>query len=263
MRSVRITNQMRQEIRNNAGRSFEAANKKVKAHPELSNRVRTAVMGIRDFVLRDKILGVVEEHVQKGAIPKQNSSSGEVLHEFFDDMAKGSVDAVRVSMVFTPTPEQRVAIGYDDDSPNQVAFDTLISLATPLNIPFGRRLVRRKGWNREAVYNVNASQFVGEDRNWIEAELSKAWVAERARYRKKERFMSDVNKLVGGTNSTRQMLERLPAAEAWFPQWVIEKMHEDAPKRASKTSQDIKIDETLLKTTTLTARLLSKGQDSA
>lgn len=263
MRSVRITNQMRHEIKLNAGRAFEAANKEVKAHPELSNRVRTAVMGIRDFVLRDKFLEVIEEHIQKGRIPKVNSSSGEILHEFFADMGKGSADVVRVHMSFTPTPEQRVALGYDADSPDKVVFDTRIPLATPLNIPFGRQIVRRKGWNREAVYNVNASQFVGEDRKWIEEKLIEAWMAERVRYKKKERFMSDVNKLVEGTNSTRQMLERLPAAEAWFPQWVIEKMHEDAPKRASRTSQDIKIDDTLLKTTTLTARLLSKGQDPA
>lgn len=265
MRSVRLSGQMRYEIKANAEKAFEKANKIKPVSDEFGHLVRTAVMGIGDFIFAHKFIELIEAHKQKYKILDNGSTSGEVIGRWYDEVGKHSVEKIQISTNFVLTPLEREKAGLHEDEESRVSTTVVIDLATPLSVPFGKRLFRARSWNSMLTFAVNSSQFEKEDREKIEAYIKERWIADTARRKKKEKYTANVNRLVEGTNSTKQLLSRLPAAEAWIPEWVIQKMHEDAPKRTTSADTDqMELDDSLLKTTTLTARLLSSGgQDSA
>lgn len=265
MRSVRLSGQMRYEIKQNANRAFEQANKVKPIPDEFGHKIRAAVMGIGDFIFAHKFTELFEEHRQKHPLREMNSSSGSVIADWLEEVQVYPVDNINVTMSFVLTPEERRAAKLADGDEGSVTTTVKIGLSTPLRVPFGKSLHRNRSWNSQLTFGVNSSQFQKDDREAIEEFIKQRWIEDSARRKKREKYTADVDRLVDGTNSTKQLLSRLPAAEAWLPEWVIQKMHEDAPKRVTSADTDsIELDDSLLKTTTLTARLLSgSGQDPA
>lgn len=265
MRSVRLSGQMRYEIKQNAEKAFEKANKIKPVPDEFAHKIRAAVMGIGDFIFAHKFTELFEDHNQKHPLKKDNSSSGSVISDWLEEVKSYPVDNINVTMSFVLTPEERRAAKLSDDDEGDIVTTVKIGLSTPLRVPFGKSVYRNRSWQSQLTFGVNSSQFQKDDREEIEDFIKQRWIEDSARRKKKEKYTANVNRLVEGTNSTKQLLSRLPAAEAWLPEWVIQKMHEDAPKRTTSADTDnIELDDSLLKTTTLTARLLSgAGQDSA
>ena len=255
MRSVRLSGQMRSEIKSNAEKAFEKANKIKPISDEFRHQVRTAVMGIGDFIFAHKFVELVEAHKQKHRVQDSGSTSGEVIERWAQDVENHSVEKIQILTNFRLTPLERQKAGLRDDEESFVNTTLVVVLSVPLSVPFGKKLYRTRSWNSQLTFAVNSSQFQKEDREKIEAYIKERWIADTVRRKKKEKYTASVNRLVEGTNSTKQLLSRLPAAEAWIPAGVIQKMHEDAPKRTTSADTDqMELDDSLLKTTTLTAR---------
>lgn len=265
MRSVRLSRQMRYQIKANAEKAFEKANRVKPIPDEFAHKIRAAVIGIGDLIFAHKFKELFEEHNQKHLVGEQYSTSGSVICTWLEEVESHPVNNINVTTSFVLTPEERRAANLGDDEAGAIVTTVRIGLATPLNIPFGKHLHRKRSWDSQLTFDVNSSQFQKDYRKEVEDFIKQRWIEDTARRKKKEKYTENVNRLVEGTNSTKQLLSRLPAAEAWLPEWVIQKMHEDAPKRTTAADTDgIELDDSLLKTTTLTARLLSgSGQDSA
>lgn len=265
MRSVRLSSQMRHEIKSNAEKAFEQANKVKPIPDEFAHTLRAAVLGIGDFIFAHKFKELLETHREKHRILKTDSTSGEIIDKWETDVKTYKVENLAVTTRFVLTPEERRKACLSDDEGSAVVTTVKIGLASPVSLPFAHMLHRTRSWKSQLTFYVNSAQFQKEDREKVEDFIKERWIMDTARRKKKEKYTANVKRLVEGTNSTKQLLSRLPAAEAWLPSWVIQKMHEDAPKRTTSADTDeMELDDSLLKTTTLTARLLSgSGQDSA
>jgi hypothetical protein len=257
---------MRHEIKKAADEAFERANKRKSLPEDFQHKVRTAVLGIDDFIFAHKFKELVNQHLEKSPIRSEYSTSGEMIKKWVGDSEEYDVEQLKITTEFTLTPLEMQRAGLNPDEVEAYVCTTVrVRLPTKVSVPFGAYLNRTRSWNSDLTFAVRSDQFQKEDREYVEELIKERWILESARNIKHNKFSKDVKKLVEGTNSTKQLLSRLPAAEAWLPEWVINKMHEDAPKRAKASDKDsIELDDTLLKTTTLTARLLSgSGQDSA
>lgn len=136
----------------------------------------------------------------------------------------------------------------------------VINLPEPVAVPFTPP--DRYGRHNENTHKVYSNELQDEDLMYLVQAITEVRELKDVWDEKRKGYEDQLRQLVKLSNSTRQLINRLPVAENWLPQEVIQKMHTDADNGDTKATEEalaaLDIDESLFKQTHVISKVVGE-----
>jgi hypothetical protein len=233
MASVRMTHELRMQIRHNSESAYDTANPKPQPSNEYIDKVRSAIVNSPEQKFLKDMAEIGEQrglkaHHGRNVLPRHNR----------DDITAVSLRS------FKNTEEQRI----NDYSEQTITFNTPMSkywVTEETNVRWGNPTVYvqdlAKDDAREVLEMYNKHEQDLED--WHEA---------------KRNYDGQIYGLLDKCTTLKQLLDIWPAAESLVPSEKLQKMHVKVTRkeRAEQVKEEINFDPSVANQTVLTARLL-------
>ena len=232
MASVRMTNELRIDIRQNAERAYELANPEPKPSTEYIDRVRRAV---------------VDSPIQK--FLKEMAEIGE---------ARG-LNNTRVQSVL-PRPNKETVTGVQLRRMNTEALNNrdYDSHTIRFNTQMQQYYVTEESYSRWGDPTVYLDDFSDNDRLEVGDMFMKLQADHDAWHEARRSYENGIGRLLENVTTLKQLLEIWPAAESLVPAEKIQKMHtkENRKQQAKRVKEEISFDPTIANQAVLTAKML-------
>ena len=243
-RSVRLSDAARDTVVRNGMKAFDTAYEVPQIEGELAERASQAVQRLKgqdDYYRLRKMAEKIKLNVRNTS----GSSRQQAVQEFITRSDNEIVERVRIEIA----PEHKGL---------QTWQDHIIKLPEPVSIPYAER----ERWNDSATYKVYTNELQDEDLMYLVQAVTEVRQLKDAWDTKRKGYEDQLRQLVKLSNSTRQLINRLPVAENWLPQEVIQKMHTDADNSDTKATEEalaaLDIDESLFKQTHVISKVVGE-----
>jgi len=239
MASVRLSHELRNEIRRNAMEAFETANPKWKADNGFQTKIKYAIQNSKWQNFAETLNGMI-----------QNEQQTRDTNQFGLERIK--VDSTRINHITltrNKTQEDR------DNELGHPRSDT-VELEIELDAAF-------EAWSKEGMYGgcsttVDIESLTDEDRLEINDLMTQAKVFQKELRDKEDKYQTSIVNLLDNCNTLKQLLESWPAAESLIPQSKIELMHKKVTRSAAakQRREAVEFDSDEINQTVLTAKLV-------
>ena len=232
MASVRMTNELRYDIRRNAENAYDLANPEPRPSTEYVNRVRQAIekSPVQKFLKEMAELGEergLKELKGENILPRPNNDpiTGVVLR--------------RVNIN---------ASHYRDYEQHTINFTTQMH----------KYFVTEETYNRYGKPNVYIEDLADEDRLEVDDLFDKLEADHNEWRTSRQNYERSIRDLLDNVTTLKQLLEVWPAAESLVPPEKIQKMHtkENRKQQAKRVREEINFDPTVANQAVLTAKML-------
>jgi hypothetical protein len=232
MASVRMTNELRMDIRRNAERAYELANPEPAPSTEYIDRVRRAVVNspiqkfLKDMAEIGEERGLTRTKVQS-VLPRPN---------------KEAVTGVQLRRMNTDMQNNR-----DYDS-HTIRFSTQMH----------KYYVTEESYSRWGDPTVYIEDFSDDDRLEVGDLFTKLQTDHDAWHEARRAYENSIGRLLENVTTLKQLLEVWPAAESLVPAEKIQKLHtkENRKQQAKRVKEEISFDPTIANQAVLTAKML-------
>ena len=232
MASVRMTNELRCDIRRKSDNAYGLSNPEPKPNTKFVQTARDAILNSPEqkFLKRMGTEGRAENlHLHKGknVLPGKNNEA---------------VTAVELRLASYD------ASGNRDYKETVVQFD----------VPLSEWWVVEQTYNRWGNPTVYVNDLATEDQHDI-AEMFREFQTTLDKHRMEKRnYESSIHQLLESVTTLKQLLEIWPAAESLVPSEKLSKMHEKVTRkeRAAQIKEEINFDPSAANQAVLTAKLL-------
>lgn len=232
MASVRMTNELRCDIRRKSDNAYGLSNPEPKPNTKFVQTARDAILNSPEqkFLKRMGTEGRAENlHLHKGKtfLPGKNNEA---------------VTAIDLRLACTD------ASGNRDYKETVVQFD----------IPLSEWWVVEQTYNRWGNPTVYINDLATEDQHEI-SEMFQEFQTTLDKHRMEKRnYESSIHQLLESVTTLKQLLEIWPAAESLVPSEKLSKMHEKVTRkeRAARIKEEINFDPSAANQAVLTAKLL-------
>ena len=234
MASVRMTNELRYDIRRNAENAYDLANPEPLPSTEYADRVRRAVTNSP----AQKFLKDMAEIGAERGINKLEHGNQKIL-PFVNKEAVTGIDLKRKAP--------------STDNTNAVERHTI-----KFNTQMHKYYVTEENYNRWGNPTVWVEDFSDDDR----LEITDLFLAHEARHEtwfgSKQDYETSIRHLLDSVTTLKQLLEVWPAAESLVPAEKIQKMHtkENRKQHAKRLREEVNFDPTVANQAVLTAKML-------
>ena len=234
MASVRMTNELRMDIRRAAENAYDLANPEPKPSTEYIDRVRKAIVNSPE----QKFLKDMAELGAERGINKLHNGRQKIVPFCNQDPVTG-VDLKRRA----PTVH------------NSDAYDRhTIKFSTQMH----KYYVTEENYNRWGNPSVWVEDFSDDDRLEVTDLFIKHEAKHNAWYEEKNNYERSIRHLLDSVTTLKQLLEVWPAAESLVPASKIQKMHtkENRKQQAKRVREEVNFDPTIANQAVLTAKML-------
>lgn len=234
MASVRMTNELRYDIRRNAENAYDLANPEPQPSTEYIDRVRRAVINSP----AQKFLKDMAEIGAERGITKLEHGNQKIVPFCNKDPITG-VDLKRVSPTVNNT--QNV-------DRHTIKFNTQMH----------KYYVTEENYNRWGNPSVWVEDFSDDDRLEVTDLFIKHEAAHDTWFDAKQSYETSIRDLLDSVTTLKQLLEVWPAAESLVPAEKIQKMHtkENRKQQAKRVREEVNFDPTVANQAVLTAKML-------
>lgn len=232
MASVRMTNELRLDIRRNAERAYELANPEPAPSTEYIDRVRRAVVDspIQKFLKEMAEIGEERGLTQTkvtSVLPRPNNEA---------------ITGVALRRMSTDAQKHR-----DYDS-HTIRFSTQMHKYYVTEETYSR-------WGDPTVY---IEDFSDNDRLEVNDLFTKLQADHDAWHEARRAYENSIGRLLENVTTLKQLLQIWPAAESLVPNDKIQKMHVKVTRaqRAAAIKEEVSFDPTIANQAVLTAKML-------
>lgn len=244
-RSVRLSETHRSAITNAGMRAFDIAYEPPAIVGDLAERAAEAVTRLKgqDEYQRLRTLAT---KIRLNTRSIRGSCRQEAVQEFLDRSDKKICDTVTIQL----SPEHKGVQKWQEHT---------IALPVPVTIPYAapNRYARGQAQNN---YKVYTNELQDEDLLYLTQAIGKTILLKEEWDAKRRGYKAQLRRLVELSNSTRQLINRLPVAENWLPAELIAKMHQEANNGDTPATEEalaaLDIDESLFKQTHVIAKVI-------
>lgn len=236
MASVRMTNELRTDIRRAAEKAYELSN----PEPSPSNAY---IELVRNAIINDPGQAFMRSMLNQGNLLGLDSRYGYQLLPSKPRDIVGAVD-LRITTL----------AGAISGSRSNNYKQTTIRFASPI-VDF---LFLNQDQLRWGVPHMYINDFRDEDKSEIIEQFENHQTAEEAHETLQNQYNRSISKLVEQCTTLKQLLEIWPAAESLVPADKIQRLHTKVTRieRAKQIKEEISFDPTFANQTVLTAKLL-------
>lgn len=234
MSTVRMSNDLKNRIHDNAMKAFDSANPEPKAPNDLETLLITAIKDMPLQRLMKQIKTISEEASIK-------------------DMESFDVNRVKVETVtlnsLTVTFNERQDPNYHRPQKDRLN----INLANPVDV------IQYKGhYSGHHSEHLDLKDLKPEHQPQILEKLETLKKRKEANSDKRRDYSNSISNLAEKCNTLKQFLQAWPAAESLVPSYAISRMHEKVTRvqRAKKIREEVSFDDTQVNQVVLTAKLM-------
>jgi len=238
MASVRMTNELRSDIRRKAEKAYELSN----PEPSPSNAY---IELVRNAIINDPGQTFMRSMLNQGNLLGLDSRYG---YQILPSKPKDIVTAVNLRIT-------TLAGAMSGSRSNRHDYkETAIRFASPL-VDF---LLLNKDQLHWGVPSIYINDFRDEDKSEIIEQFENHRTAEEAHTTLQNQYNRSISNLVEQCTTLKQLLEIWPAAESLVPANKIQRLHTKVTRieRAKQIKEEISFDPTFANQTVLTAKLL-------
>lgn len=243
-RSVRLSDETRNHIVSKGMKAFDTAYEVPQIEGELAVRASQAVQRLKgqdDYYRLRKLAEKIKLNVRN----TNGSSRQQAVQQFLERSDNEIVNRVRIEIA----PEHKGLQQWQEH---------VINLPEPVSIPYAEK----ERWNDNACYRVYTNELQNEDLVFLTQAVTEVRALKEKWDEKRKGYEDQLRQLVKLSNSTRQLINRLPVAENWLPQKVIEKMHQAGDNGDTKATEEalaaLDIDESLFKQTHVISKVVGE-----
>jgi hypothetical protein len=243
-RSVRLSDATRDHIVSKGMKAFDTAYEVPQIEGELAVRASQAVQRLKgqdDYHRLRKLAEKIKLNVRNVS----GSCRQQAVQQFLDRSDNEIVNRVRIEIA----PEHKGLQQWQAH---------VIKLPEPVSIPYAEK--DRYSRTGESCYKVYTNELQDEDLVFLTQAVTEVRKLKDVWDQKRKGYEDQLRQLVKLSNSTRQLINRLPVAENWLPQEVIQKMHTDADNNDTKATEEalaaLDIDESLFKQTHVISKVV-------
>lgn len=239
MASVRLTNDLRDHIRNNAVKAFDAANPLWKPSNEFQGLVKKAALESEHQKLA--------KHVADTFVTKNLKTT----HFGIKRMAPEEKPITNVSLIRNSTQED-----VDKDFIRSLERSSEISIEFDFDSAIS--LYCSPGMYGGVDTGLDITTLPAEYRSELTDYMNQGLQAKQDRREKFDNYYQSIRDLLDNCNTLKQLLETWPAVESLVPEQFIQKLHEKVDrKQAAKTRREaINFNAEAANQTVLTAKLV-------
>ena len=236
MASVRMTNELRTDIRRAAEKAYELSN----PEPSPSNAY---IELVRNAIINDPGQAFMRSMLNQGNLLGLDSRYG---YQVLPSKPKENVTAVDLRIT--------TLAGAISGSRSNNYKQTTIRFASPI-VDF---LLLNQDQLRWGVPHMYINDFRDEDKSEIIEKFENHRTAEEAHATSQNQYNRSISNLVEQCTTLKQLLEIWPAAESLVPANKIQRLHTKVTRieRAKQIKEEISFDPTFANQTVLTAKLL-------
>ena len=234
MSTVRMSNDLKRRIHDNAIKAFDSANPQPKAPNDLETLLITA---IKDMPLQ-KLMKQIKTISEEASIKNIQSFEAHRVR----------VETVTLNCL-TVAFNERQDPNYHRPHKDRMTID----LANPVDV------IQYKGqYSGHHSEDLNLKDLKPEHQPQILEKLEELKKRKQAHNDKRRNYSDSIYNLAEKCNTLKQFLQAWPAAESLVPSYAISKMHEKVTRveRAKKVREEVSFDDTQVNQVVLTAKLM-------